>query len=62
MEEEISALCRTHTWKLVPRPPGTNVIGSKWVFKTKHRPDGSIDKHKACLVARGFAQQAGPLA
>ncbi|CAM8986787.1 unnamed protein product [Rhodiola kirilowii] len=59
MEEEFSALCRTHTWQLVPRPPGTNVVGSKWVFKTKHRPDGSIDKHKARLVARGFAQQAG---
>jgi hypothetical protein len=28
-------------------------------FKTKHRLDGSIDKHKARLVARGFTQQHG---
>jgi hypothetical protein len=29
------------------------------VFKTKQRPDGSIDKYKARLVARGFTQQHG---
>jgi hypothetical protein len=40
-------------------PPGVNIVGSKWIFKTKRRPDGSIDKHKARLVARGFTQQHG---
>lgn len=59
MAEEFSALTHTRTWTLVPRPPGTNIVGSKWVFKTKHRPDGSIEKHKARLVARGFTQQQG---
>jgi hypothetical protein len=44
---------------LVPRSPGVNIVGSKWIFKTKHRPYGSIDKHKARLVARGFTQQHG---
>ena len=28
-------------------------------LQAKHRPDGSIDKHKARLVARGFTQQLG---
>lgn len=59
MVDEFSALCQTNTWILVPRPPGVNVVGSKWVFKTKYRPDGSVDKHKARLVARGFTQQHG---
>ncbi|CAM8941546.1 unnamed protein product [Rhodiola kirilowii] len=59
MENEFNALRKTHTWTLVPKPPTANVIGSKWIFKTKYRPDGSIDKHKARLVARGFTQQFG---
>jgi hypothetical protein len=59
MSDEFAALSQTRTWVLVPRPPGVNIVGSKWVFKTKHRPDGSIEKHKARLVARGFTQQLG---
>ncbi|KAK1618045.1 hypothetical protein QYE76_023562 [Lolium multiflorum] len=59
MEAEFDALISNRTWTLVPRPPGTNIVGSKWIFKTKFRPDGSVDKHKARLVARGFTQQQG---
>jgi hypothetical protein len=59
MSAEFDALSQTKTWTLVPRPPGINIVGSKWIFKTKHRPNGSIDKHKARLVARGFTQQHG---
>ena len=40
-------------------PPGKTAIGSKWVFKTKINADGSINKHKARLVAQGYAQQHG---
>jgi len=29
------------------------------VFKVKRKADGSIERHKACLVAKGFHQQAG---
>jgi hypothetical protein len=59
MSNEFSALSQTNMWTLVPRPRGTNIVGSKWIFKTKHRPDGSIEKHKARLIARGFTQQQG---
>jgi hypothetical protein len=59
MSDEFSALSQTKTWTLVPRPPDTNIVGSKWIFKTKHHLDGSIEKHKARLVARGFTQQQG---
>ncbi|PNX76333.1 putative LRR receptor-like protein kinase [Trifolium pratense] len=34
-------------------------IDVKWVFKVKLNPDGTISKHKARLVARGFLQKHG---
>ena len=56
---EMSSLQRNGTWELVDLPPGKRTIGSKWVFKTKYNADGTIDKHKARLVAQGFTQKEG---
>jgi hypothetical protein len=36
-----------------------NVVGSRWVYHIKHHVNGSIERYKACLVARGFTQQEG---
>jgi hypothetical protein len=47
------------TWKLVPRPSKHKIIKSKWVFKVKRRPDKSIQKLKARLVAMGYSQVQG---
>ncbi|RDX77227.1 putative mitochondrial protein, partial [Mucuna pruriens] len=52
---ELSMIKRNQTWELVPRPQ-RNVIGLKWVFRTKFNPDGSIDKHKARLIVKGYSQ------
>ncbi|RVW89807.1 Retrovirus-related Pol polyprotein from transposon RE1 [Vitis vinifera] len=59
MQEEIKALIQNRTWDLVPRPPTANIVGSKWVFKTNLKEDGTIDRYKARLVARGFSQIPG---
>jgi hypothetical protein len=59
MDEEIQALQTNRTWILVPRPANTNIVGSKWVFRTKHLPDGSIERLKARLVAKGYTQVPG---
>ncbi len=34
-------------------------IGTKWVFKMKRKHDGTIDRYKARLVEKGYAQQKG---
>lgn len=59
MEEEYSALMKTETWSLQPKPPDANVVGCKWVYRIKRRPDGTIDRYKARLVALGYRQREG---
>eukprot|EP00253_Pinus_taeda_P008579 PITA_08579 len=52
MQKEYDALLNNDTWKLVDPPLGTKRIGCKWVYKNKYKADGSLDKHKARLVAK----------
>jgi hypothetical protein len=59
MDREIATLEHAGTWTTVPRPPGKNIVGSKWVFRIKRNADGSVEKYKARLVARGFTQVFG---
>jgi len=59
MEAELNSLVRNDTWDLVNLPKGKEVIGTKWVYKTKYKSDGTIDKYKARLVEKGYAQREG---
>ena len=59
MEAKLESIEKNGTWELVPCPPNQKVIGVKWVYKRKFLSDGSLDKHKACLVAKGYAQRLG---
>ena len=59
MDLEMVALHHNHTWDLVPQPLDVNIIGCKWVYKLKHKSDGSIDRYKARLVAKGYNQTHG---
>ena len=57
MEDEIAIIEKNNTQKLVEKPNDKEIIGVKWIFKTKLNPDGSIQRHKARLVAKGYSQQ-----
>jgi hypothetical protein len=59
MAEKIAVLERTGTWDLVPYPPRVHPITCKWAYKVKTRSDGSLQRYKARLVARGFQQEHG---
>jgi hypothetical protein len=59
MKSELDALAKTGTWKIVDLPPHVKPIGSKWVYKIKHKADGSIERYKARLVAKGYNQVEG---
>ena len=59
MQVEIQSIEENNSWQLVSRPSHRKVIGVKWIFKVKFHSDGSLDKYKACLVAKGYAQKEG---
>ena len=59
MKKEIDSLHSNDVWDLVELPKGRKVVGSKWVFKQKFGPDGSVERYKARLVAQGFSQKFG---
>jgi hypothetical protein len=56
MNEEYRSLMENDTWDLVPLPKGRKLVRCKWVYKTKYASDGSVERHKAHLVAKGFSQ------
>jgi hypothetical protein len=59
MVEEYDSIVRNDVWEVVPRPVKKSVVTSRWLYKTKYVADGSIEKHKARFMARGFSQIEG---
>ncbi|KAL4303890.1 hypothetical protein GQ457_10G000190 [Hibiscus cannabinus] len=59
MDEEIEALNKNQTWELVPKPENCKPVTCKWVYRLKRKSDGTVDRCKARLVARGFSQSYG---
>lgn len=59
MEEEMKAFEDNETWDLVSLPPGKRAIDNRWVLRIKNKCDGSLERYRARLVARGVFQRAG---
>lgn len=59
MTKEIDALDVNNTWDITSLPPGKKAIGTMWIYTNKFRSDGTLERHKARLVALGNNQEAG---
>jgi hypothetical protein len=59
MVEEYDSIVKNSVWDIVPRPIDKSVVGSRWIYKVKKDVDGSVEKYKARVVARGFSQIEG---
>ena len=59
MRMSVFLLMKTGTWSLCDLPFGKKAIGTKWVYKPKRKLVGTVDRYKARLVVKGYAQEKG---
>jgi hypothetical protein len=59
VHSEMNLILSNGTWELVDRPYGCKPVGCKWMFKKKLMSDGTVDKYKAKLMAKGYTQKEG---
>jgi len=56
---EFTALLQNNTWDLVPGKSNINLVGNKWVYRIKTHANGTVERYKVRLVAKGYHQQHG---
>ena len=54
MHKEYESIMKNDVWDVVPRPKDKSIVTLKWLYKIKHRSDGSAEKYQVRFVARGF--------
>lgn len=59
MNKELDAMEVNNTWDVTTLPSGKTAIGCKWLFKTKFKQDGNVERCKARLVILGCRQKFG---
>lgn len=45
MDDKITAIEKNYTWELTDLPKGKKPIGVKWVYKTKFKENGEVDRY-----------------
>lgn len=59
LKEEYESIIKNKTWDLFELLEGKEPIGCKWLYKPKFKADGSVDKYKVSLVAKGYSKKYG---
>lgn len=59
MNLEIDAFEQTKTWTITELPPGKEALGCRWIHTIKYHADGTEERKKSRLVAKGYTQQEG---
>lgn len=59
MKSEMVSLESTGTWSICDLPEGKHPVGCKWVNTYKFNADGTIERPKSRLVAKGYTQLEG---
>lgn len=59
IQDEYDSLIKNETWELTTLPSNWRALSSCWVFRVKPGIFPNQDRLKACLVAKGYEQQAG---
>jgi hypothetical protein len=57
--QEIEGHVKHGTWEIVRLPHSNQAIGCRYVFKSKRNTDGSIERYKGGVVAKGLSQKPG---
>nr|CCA22524.1 putative polyprotein [Albugo laibachii Nc14] len=58
-DAELKSLEGLGTWSIICSDENKKPLPTKWVYKTKLKADGTVERYKARLVARGHKQDFG---
>ena len=54
MRAKMEALEKNGTWDVVKLPREKSPVRYKWVFTLKYKVNGSLERYKARLIAKGY--------
>lgn len=59
IQDELKALENNNTWIITYFTLRKTFVNGQWIYKIKHKFNGSFDKFKARVVAKGYTQLEG---
>ena len=59
VDVEFNAMEATHTWDVTTLPPGKKAVGCRLLYSLKFNADGTLERRKVRLVAKGYTQKEG---